>query len=287
MSLATPALSPEEHEAQYNPRIAVPDTNAFLERGNALSAEARARHDYRELRYGPGPLATLDVFPAAREDAPIHVFVHGGYWRALDKRDYSFVADALVPQGITTVLMNYDLCPVVSLPEVVAQFRAGLRWICEHAAELGGDPSNITLSGHSAGAHLVATALAADAQARDPLPLHQIRGALLISGIYELAPVLDVSVNGLIRLKPEQVDAMSPMRHPPVATVALEVVVGADEPTRWVEQSTAYADVARGQGAVCHDQRIPGHHHFSITELMQTPNGVLARLIARLAGVAA
>jgi len=287
MPISLPALTPEEHEAQYNPRIAVPDTNAFLERGNALSAQARAQHEYRELRYGPGPLATLDVFPVASKDAPIHVFVHGGYWRALDKRDYSFVAAALVPKGITTVLMNYDLCPVVSLPDLVAQFRAGLRWICEHAGELGGDPANITLSGHSAGAHLVATALAADAQLHDPLPLDQIRGALLISGIYELAPVLDVSVNGLIRLQPDQVDAMSPMRHPPVASVPLEVVVGADEPPRWVEQSTDYASVARAQGAVCHDERVPGRHHFSITELMQTPDGALARMIARLAGVAA
>lgn len=286
MLIAMPALTPDEHEAQYNPRIAVPDTNAFLERGNARSAEARTRFEYQELRYGTGPLATLDVFPAARKDAPIHIFVHGGYWRALDKRDYSFVANALVPQGITTVLMNYGLCPAVSLPELVAQFRAGLRWICEHAGELGGDAANITLSGHSAGAHLVATALAADEQARDPLPLQQIRGALLISGIYELSPVLDVSVNALIRLTPEQVDAMSPMRHPPVASVPLEVVVGADEPTRWVGQSTAYADVAREQGAICHDQCIPGHHHFSITELMQTPDGPLARLIAKLAGVA-
>lgn len=282
---ASLALTPDDHEGQYNPRVAVPNASAFLEHAIVKSAAAREQYTFRELRYGPGPLATLDVFPAAVANAPIHVFVHGGYWRGLDKRDYSFVAAGLVPQGITTVLMNYDLCPTLSLPDLAAQFRQGLRWVCEHADELGGDPSNITLSGHSAGAHLIATALAADAQARDPLPLAQIRGAMLISGIYEVEPVLGITVNEMIRLQPDQVDAMSPMRHPPVASIPLEVLVGGDEPPRWIAQSTDYADLARRQGATCHTQVVPGHHHFSITSLMETPASLLSQLAGSLAGV--
>lgn len=281
----SPALSPDEHEAQYNPRVAVPDANVYLERGAALGAEARAQLPYRERRYGPGFLATLDVFPADRPDAPIHVFVHGGYWRGLDKRDFSFVAAGLVPLGITTVLMNYDLCPSVRLPELVAQFRAGVRWICEHAAELGGDPSNITFSGHSAGAHLIATALAADSQDEDPLPLAQLRGVLLASGIYDAEPVLGITVNAMIRLQPEEVDAVSPMRHPPVASVPIEIVVGGDEPPRWIAESTNYAALARRQGAVCNVEVIPDHHHFSIMSLMESPDGLLSRRVAKLAGV--
>jgi arylformamidase len=287
MPLSIPArLDPDAHEAQYNPRVAVPDANAFLEAGAAASATARAAFAHRELRYGSGPLATLDVFPAARSDAPVHVFIHGGYWRALDKRGFSSVAAGLVPLGITTVLMNYDLCPSVSLPALVAQFRAGVRWICAHAAELGGDPENITFSGHSAGAHLVATALAADAQQRDPLPLGQIRGAMLISGIYDLAPVLGITVNETIRLQPDQVDAMSPTRHPPVASIPLDILVGADEPPRWIDQSTRYAEVARSHGAPCTLAIVPSHHHFSITTLLASPEAELSQRVARLAGVA-
>jgi arylformamidase len=288
MSLPLPSvLDPDEHEAQYNPRVAVPDASIFLERTAARSAEARARFAHREVRYGSGPLATLDVFAAARPDAPIHVFVHGGYWRGLDKRDYSLVAAGLVPLGITTVVMNYDLCPSVSLPALVAQFRDGVRWICEHAAELGGDPANITLSGHSAGAHLVATALAADAQRADPLPLAQIRGALLASGIYALAPVLGITVNAMIQLKPGEVDAMSPMQHPPVASVPLDIVVGGDEPPRWIAESTDFAALARRHGVVCQEEVLPGEHHFSIMDLMGSPDAVLSRRVARLAGVPA
>jgi arylformamidase len=287
MQPATPArLDPDAHEAQYNPRVAVPDADRFLEAGAASSAAARAAFAHREVRYGSGALATLDVFAAARADAPIHVFVHGGYWRGLDKRDYSAVAAGLVPLGIATAVMNYDLCPGVSLPALVAQFRAGVRWICAHAAELGGDPENITFSGHSAGAHLVATALAADAQQRDPLPLEQIRGAMLISGIYDLAPVLGITVNEMIRLQPDQVDAMSPARHPPVASVPLDILVGADEPPRWIEQSTRYAEVARSHGAPCTVAIVPSHHHFSITTLLASPEAELSQRVARLAGVA-
>lgn len=288
MSLAPP-LRPgnDAHEAQYNPRVAVPDANVFLARGAARSAEARASFAHRELRYGDGPLATLDVFPAAQPDAPIHVFVHGGYWRALDKHDFSFVAAGLVPLGITTVLMNYDLCPSVSLPELVAQFRTGVRWIGAHAAELGGDPSNITYSGHSAGAHLVAMALAADAKANDPLPLASVRGALLLSGIFDVAPVLGITVNAMIRLQPDQVAAMSPMRHPPVASVPLDILVGEQEPVGWIAESTAYAELARRHGAPCQVGTVPGHHHFSIMDLMASPDGLLSQRVARLVGVAA
>jgi arylformamidase len=283
--VATGTLSPEEHELQYNPRASVPDSHDFVEHGQVLSAAAQAKYAFRELRYGPGPLATLDVFPAGPLDAPIHVFVHGGYWRGRDKRDFSFVAAGLLPHGITTIVMNYDLCPSVTLPELVAQFREGVRWICEHASELDGDPNNITFSGHSAGAHLIATALAADAQAADPLPLDQIRGAMLSSGIYDVAPVLGITVNEMIRLQPDQVDAMSPMRHPPVASIPLEILVGGDEPPLWIAESTKYAELARAQGAVCHDQIVPGHHHFSITALMEAPDSLLSTLIAKLAGV--
>ena len=280
---ATSHMSADAIESQFNPRRAVPDAATYLEHGAALSSQARGRHTVRrDVRYGTGPLATLDVFPASSADAPIHVFIHGGYWRALDKSDYSYIADALVPLGFTTIIMNYDLCPNVTLPELAAQVRAGIAWICANTANLGGAANSITLSGHSAGAHLIAMLLDAEAQARDPLPLHQISGALLIGGVYELTPVLSITVNEAIRLKPEQVDAMSPMRRAVVPGVKLDVIVGGDEPAMWIDESARYAAHARQYGVACTEGVIAGHNHFSIFSLFETPLSPLARRVAAL-----
>ena len=273
---------PDDLESQYNPRKAVPDVEHFAQRGAALSAATRGRRaDARlDLRYGAGPLATLDVFPAGSPRAPLHVFLHGGYWRGRDKSDYSYVADALVPHGITTVVMNYDLCPAVELPAIVRQVREGLEWIHAHAAQLGADPDAITASGHSAGAHLIAAVLAG---AGRELPAWAPRAAVLVSGIYELEPVLSVSVNREIRLRPEQVDAMSPMRHPPAAPVPLMVVAGGAEPTAWVRQSHDFAKACSAAGAAAAYMELPGTHHYTVMQSLEQPDGTLARLVAGFA----
>jgi arylformamidase len=266
-------------ETQYNPRKAVSDVPQYQQRASKLSAAARrTRKAIFDIRYGTGTLATLDVFASASANAPLHVFVHGGYWRGRDKSDYSYVADALVPLGFTTVVMNYDLCPSATLPEIVAQVRQGLAWIQAHAAELGGDPQTWTVSGHSAGAHLIAAAFAADTPAA-LLPQTMPKAAVLISGIYELEPVLSISVNDEIRLQPDQVDAMSPMRHPPVPSVPLSVVVGGNETDSWIAQSKSFADMCSASGSACSYQVLDGHHHYSIMTLLETPESPVAKII--------
>ncbi|MFL6691439.1 MAG: alpha/beta hydrolase [Ramlibacter sp.] len=273
---------PDDLESQYNPRKAVPNVEQFAQRSAALSAATRQRRgDARlDLRYGQGKLATLDIFPAATAGAPVHVFLHGGYWRGRDKSDYSYVADALVPLGITTVVMNYDLCPAVELPAIVRQVREGFQWVQAHAMEWGGDPAQITASGHSAGAHLIAAALPGTGEAPAAwLP----RAAVLVSGIYELEPVLSVSVNQEIRLRPEQVDALSPMRHPPTPAVPLLVVAGGAEPTAWVKQSHDFAKACTAAGGSAAYVELPGTHHYSVMTALESANGTLARLIATYA----
>ena len=276
-------------ETQFNPRQAVADVEQFVQRAAELSKATRSRRERRlDLRYGTGALATLDVFPATAANAPLHVFLHGGYWRGRDKSDYSYVADALVPLGITTVVMNYDLCPDVELPAIVDQVRQGFQWIHAHAAELGGDPDAMTASGHSAGAHLIAAALATGPALATP-PRDMPRAAVLVSGIYELEPVLSITVNEGIRLRPEQVDRMSPMRHPPAPGVPLTVVVGGAETAGFIGQSRAFAETCCAPGSPALYVEIPGHHHYSIMRLLESPDGPLARLIdgiARYGGTA-
>src|SRR3954447_20748114 len=132
-------VAPDEIERELNPRLAAADFAGCAKRAAQLSAGARPRlrADY-DVRYDGGPLGTLDVFPADQPDAPVHVFFHGGFWRGRDKADYSYVAAALVPAGITTVVMNYDLCPQVKVAEIVSQAGRGMRWVQANAASFGG-----------------------------------------------------------------------------------------------------------------------------------------------------
>jgi arylformamidase len=275
-------LQSDDIEFQYNPRKAVANVEQFAQRAAEISAQTRQRRPGRfDLRYGPGKLATLDVFPAAQPNAPLHVFLHGGYWRGRDKSDYSYVADGLVPLGITTVVMNYDLCPVAELPDIVQQVRDGFAWVHAHAAELGGDPASITASGHSAGAHLIATALPSGPDAR--LAAWMPRAAVLVSGIYELEPVLSITVNQEIRLRPEQVAPMSPMRHPPTPAVPLVIAVGGGETRGFVGQSHRFAQVCADQGGDATYVELPNHDHYTVMGLLETPDGRLARLIDGIA----
>ena len=271
----------DDIETQFNPRKAVANVEEHAARFARLSAAARVRHQpLQDLRYGSGPLATLDVFRAAQPDAPVHVFLHGGYWRGRDKSDYSYIADALVPHGITTVVMNYDLCPQVELPAIVEQVHAGLTWVHEHAREWGADPSRYTASGHSAGAHLIAAALARHAH-QDTKPPGMPSAALLMSGVYELEPVLSISVNQEIRLRPEQVAPMSPMRHAPCRPVRLTVAVGGAETRGFIGQSEAFARHCAGLGADARFVNLAGRDHYTIMQLLETPDGELAQCIAR------
>jgi arylformamidase len=270
----------DDVETQYNPRKALPAAHieSFMQRAAARSLVTRSRPGVRlDIRYGAGALATLDLFPATQANAPLHVFLHGGYWRGRDKSDYSYVADALTPLGISTIVMNYDLCPSVELPAIVQQVRQGLQWIHAHAAELGGNPDAFTASGHSAGAHLVAAALPKAGAALEPwVP----RAAVLVSGVYELEPVLSISVNQEIRLRPEQVEPMSPSRHPPTAQVPLTVVVGGAETAGFLRQSR---DFARVCGAAARYFELPDRDHYSIMSLLEAPQAPLARLIEDIA----
>ena len=268
-------------ETQFNPRRAVPNVDEHAARTQLLSQQARQRHEgIYNLRYGPGPLATLDVFKAAQDHAPVHVFLHGGYWRGRDKSDFSYLADALLPHGITTVVMNYDLCPHVELPAIVDQVAQGLAWVHDHAAEWGADPKRYSASGHSAGAHLIAAVLARHDQAVS-VPMGMPSSAVLISGVYELEPVLSISVNAEIRLRPDQVAAMSPMRHPPCKPVRLAVTVGGAETQGFVEQSKRFAATCAAQGADARFIAYEACDHYTVMRHFESPQGELTRLVVR------
>ena len=271
-------LSPDEHELHYNPQRAVPTFRDNQARREPLNEAANAALSaVRDIAYGADAQETLDLYPAG-QGAPVHVFFHGGYWRAQDKANFSFIAQALVRRGVTAAIANYPLCPRVTLDEVVRAARVSIRWTIDHVARHGADPQQLTLSGHSAGAHLVAGVLA------DPTLGPLVKGALLISGIYDPAPAVLTNVNADLRLTEDQIRRNDFERATPHARCPVWIAAGGREPWHWIDQSFRYAQHLRRHGLDPGVLVLPGCHHFDVIDQYADDDSDLMRCLARLAG---
>lgn len=253
-------------EKNYNNRAAVPEHPVLLaswkERSDAFRATGAGRLD---IAYGPEPKARLDFFPAATPNAPLHVFIHGGYWQALDKSEQSFVARGLTEDGVCVALLNYSLCPEVTLDAIVAQVRQAMLWLSRNGQSLGADPSRITVSGHSAGGHLVAMLMATDwiaAGSRDP-----IKAGIAVSGVFELAPLIDTTINQKVGIDEGVAARMSPSRLKPTSKAPLLLVVGEKESQggfHWQTDELIYR--WRDAGPRLERMTYAGADHFTVLE---------------------
>lgn len=274
-----------ELERQYNPRVAVPD---HAEKISTRAEESRATREawanHLDIRYGPGEKETLDVFPGADANAPVQIYFHGGYWRSGDKADIAFVAEPFLAAGACVVLPNYDLCPAVTLDELVLQTRRAIAWTHAEIAGFNGDAERIFISGSSAGGHISALAIAHD-WAADGLPADLIKGAALITGVHEVEPVLHISVNDDIRLDPAAVNRLSPMANPPRGKAPVIVAVGGAETEAWIQMSRDYAEVCRGAGLEVAYLEPDGKDHFTITADMGEAESPLAQAMLAQMGL--
>lgn len=272
--------------AQYDNRARVADHGRHLARWPEASALARARSDCRlDLRYGDGPSETLDLFLPARPGAPVLVYLHGGYWRALDKSDFSFVAPAFTQTGALVAVPNYALCPVVSIEDITWQMVRALQWLFQHAAQYDGDPQRIAVVGHSAGGHLAAMMLSCRwKQVDEALPAQLVSGAMSISGLFDLEPLRHTPfLQGDLKLTPASVRRLSPAFFPrPKAR--LYAVVGAAESDEFLRQNQLIRDVW-GPTAVPVCETVPGCNHFDVLESLVEPGGRLHDLALRLLGL--
>jgi len=278
-------LSAQEHEFQYNPQAAFPNYADAQVGRQAANAEARAMLACRaDLAYGEHPLHRVDVYPApagAAGPAPVHVFFHGGYWRAQDKQNFAFVARRLVEAGITTVVANYELCPASTLDGVATSAIAAVDWVRREAPGFGGDPKRISISGHSAGAHLTAEALAHDWAAEGVDPSF-IVGAVPISGIYDPRPVMRTTVNAQVQLTEEIALRRDVERRPVFARCRATVFVGGLEPWQWIDQSYRYAHHLHRSGMNPEVHTLPRWGHFDIlNEFIEPGSTILNAVIKR------
>ena len=281
-------LDPQWLDAQYNNRALVPDHADVM--GSwvraSVAARAGAAAALLDVRYGPAKGQTLDVFRTTAAKAPVLIFIHGGYWRALDKSDCSFVAPSFNADGAMVVVPNYDLCPAVSIEQIALQLVQAVVWVHRHAAMHGGDPTRIALAGHSAGGHLATLLLSCRwKDVADDLPAQPLTGALSISGLYDLEPLRHTPfLKGDLKLTPTSVARLSPAFFPRPKGAKLYAAVGLDESDEFLRQNRLIRDVW-GPTAVPACETVPGANHFTVLAGIADPKARLHELALRLLGL--
>ena len=267
-------------DAQYNLRARFPSHAKYMAQWQADGDAELARPGWRrDLAYGPTAKETLDLLVPEGGDArraPLMVFVHGGYWQNLDKRDCAALAPAFAKAGIAYATINYTLAPVAGLDEIVRQSRACLAWLWRNAPALGCDPNRLFVAGHSAGGHITAMLAATDWTRQGGLPADLLKGAFSISGIYDLEPIRLSYQNPVLKLDEGTVRRVSPLGLKPV-TKRILLTVGEKEPEEFHRQQKEFAAVWRKAGADVDIVSASGLDHFDILEKFGDPKHPIGR----------
>ncbi|MFI1223575.1 MULTISPECIES: alpha/beta hydrolase [unclassified Streptomyces] len=282
------AYDQESLDRQYSPSSRVADITVFLDAYAALSKRTRDELTVRTgIPYGAEACETLDFFPAAEPDAPLLVFVHGGYWQELSKDESSFPARGTVPAGAAFAALDYGLAPAYRLPDIVAQVRRGLEWLVVHAAELGVDKRRIILSGSSAGAHLVLMALLDDWRPGGAHPADAFAGAVLLSGVYDLEPLRLTYVNEPLGLTARTARPMSPLHRLPDRLPPLVVARGGAETDEFRRQHDDLVSAVAARSPEVRDLVVSHRNHFDITFDLDDPATALGAAVFRRLGLTA
>ena len=271
-------MSPDvDYETEYNNRARVPENPAIIagwSRDAKAYREAHQAH-HKVISYGAGERNRIDLF-SGDGTGPIVVFIHGGYWQALDRSYFSHLARGLNGHGISVAIPSYDLCPNVSVGDIIGQMRAATREL----AKLG---RRLVVSGHSAGGHLAACMLATDWRALDSaLPQDLIVGAYAISGLFDLAPLVPTSINNALHLNDAGAREVSPLFWRVPSRGSLDAVVGGDEGVEYLRQSQSIVD-AWGVHIPARLEALPGANHFTAVAPLADPQSAMVLRLKALA----
>ena len=276
----TPSFDPAWLDREYNNRALVPEHGDIFARWARDSALARqAPGALIDVDYGSGAGEQLDIFPAeggGATPAPVLFFIHGGWWRSLDKADHSFIAPAFTRRGACVVMPNYALCPAVTIPHITLQMVQALAWTFRHIAAHGGDPRRITVVGHSAGGHLASMMMNCDwPRVGADLPVDLPRNGMTISGVHDLEPVMHTPfVQPSLGITPQQVAQASPARLPAPrlrkGRGAIEAFAGGIESSEFRRQ-TRILQQAWGRKVVPVCEELPGLNHFTVVDALADP----------------
>lgn len=270
-----------DYETEYDNRARVPEHPAIFARWDSdaaayratMSAEGRAELG---VAYGPSERQFVDIFRAQTEGGTLALFIHGGYWRALHPSSFSHMARGLNAHGITVAVAGYDLCPKVSIAEIIDQMRAAalLLW-----RRLG---KRITVFGHSAGGHLAACMLATDWPAHDPkVPADLVPAAYSVSGVFDLTPLIHIKNNADFRLDEAKARAVSPVFWPAPAGRVFDSVVGGAESPEFIRQAKIIVDAWKPATDARYEM-VPGANHFTVIEPLSDPTSAMVQRLAAI-----
>ena len=274
-----------DYEAEYNNRARVPEHPVYIAgwtrdakayRDEMAAIEGRAELG---LSYGPSEREIIDLFfPEDAEAAPVALFIHGGWWRTLEPQSFSHMAHGLNARGFTVAVAGYDLCPQVRIGDIIDEMRNACRFLWERFNH------KILTYGHSAGGHLAACMLATDWRALDPtIPDDLVPAAYSISGIFDLAPLVGVSMNQDLRLTPEEAKRVSPVLWTVPRGRVLDAVVGGAESSEFLRQSRIITEAWGRQGAETRYEELPGENHFSVLAPLTDPQSPMVERLVALA----
>jgi arylformamidase len=266
--MTTTFISDPAIDAAYRPSAMLPpgvfDAQMVAYRERSADAYRSLPHQ-RDLCYDPASGQCLDIFPAPGPGLkPAFIFIHGGYWRMLSKNESTFMAGALTRRGISVVAVDYTLAPAATLEEIIRQVRTAIAWLHRNGAAHGIDPERLHVGGSSAGGHLTGALIAGGWREGVGLPEDAIKGAMPVSGIFDLAPLARSFVNEWMQLDDARVLAMSPIHHLPPSGCKLLLTWGAIEPRGFKDQSTNFIAAWRAAGFAGEATEIPARNHFDI-----------------------
>jgi arylformamidase len=264
-----------DYEVEYNNRARVPENPALIAGWARDAAAYREQHTPRVIPYGPGARHQIDLFAGDR-DGPMAVFIHGGYWQALDGSFFSHLAGGLNAHGISVAIPSYDLCPDVTIGEIVEQMRMASRELARLAPSL-------VISGHSAGGHLAACMLATDWPAYDAsLPKDLVTAAFTISGLFDLGPLVGTSLNTAMRLDDAAAREVSPLFWKPPAHGSIDAVVGGNESAEYLRQSHSIVDDWGAAGLATRFGVVPDANHFTAIAPLADPQSPMVLRLKEL-----
>jgi len=270
-----------DFEVEYNNRARVPEHPEIIDRWQQDAASYRSQTQCElDLAYGDSARSVLDLFHPGNGDGdtPLAVFIHGGYWQAMDGKTFSMMVRGLNGHGISVAVPTYDLCPDVTVEEIVRQIRQCCIWLW-HRYE-----KPLTLFGHSAGGHLTAAMVATDWRDEDAsLPADLCRKGYAISGVFDLAPLIGTSINKAAGLDAASATHMSPLHWQPARGAHLTAAVGGEESSEFLRQSRTVCETWGDLGVHSAYREIDGANHFTVLDDLTDPDSVMVREIAHLA----
>jgi len=275
----------QEFERQYNARMLVSNAEELTQGYGEASASYRDRAGRElDISYGPTGREKLDVFPGEGQRCPVLLYIHGGYWRSRDKSIYSFLAEPFVKAGATVVIANYSHCPHVTVGQIVRQLHSACVWVWKNIDGYGGDHHRFYVMGNSAGGHLTGMMAATEWPEVDhEMPGDMIKGAVSLSGIFDLEPLLLHSINDTLHLEAASARRLSPVHLKPTLSGPFISAVGGDESDEFKRQSRELADTWKDAGARAEYVEVAGRNHFTIVgDLVQPDYAIRRRLLSMM-----